>query len=287
MPTLLGRCIPLQTNPVAVEFFYQKKSSHSISKPSTNLGRYTNKRTNKTMKIPTIKGVIDRRILINYQIDPEVLRSYLPAPFRPKLVKGKGIAGICLIRLKEIRPKGLPKAIGIGSENGAHRIAVEWTENGVVKEGVYIPRRDTSSRLNSLAGGRVFPGVHHLAKFTVNEGNGNYEVAFVSDDDTSLSIKASQTDEWNSQSVFDDLSCVSDFFEQGSVGYSPEHKAAQYDGLELKAYNWKVSLLDVQEVHSSFFEDETIFPQGSVVFDNALLMHDIEHEWIGLPKIKP
>jgi uncharacterized protein YqjF (DUF2071 family) len=121
------------------------------------------------MKIPTIKGIIDRRILINYQVDEKILADYLPKPFKPKIVNGKGIAGICLIRLKNIRPKGLPKEIGISSENGAHRIAVEWTENGELKQGVYIPRRDTSSRLNSLAGGRIFTGTHHLADFTVIE----------------------------------------------------------------------------------------------------------------------
>jgi len=77
------------------------------------------------MKISKIKGVIDRRIFINYQVDKEALGNYLPKPFKPKLVKGKGIVGICLIRLKEIRSKGFPKQIGISSENGAHRIAVE------------------------------------------------------------------------------------------------------------------------------------------------------------------
>ena len=236
------------------------------------------------MKIPKIKGVIDRRILINYQVDKEVLAEYLPKPFKPKLVNGKGIAGICLIRLKEIRPKGLPKQIGISSENGAHRIAVEWTENGVQKEGVYIPRRDTSSKLNSLAGGTVFPGIHHLADFTVNESDGNYEVKFVSADKTSLSIKASKTTTWNDESIFKNLQCVSDFFENGSIGYSPNKN--NHDGLKLKAYNWKVSLLNVDFVKSSFFENEDIFPKGSVKFDNALLMKDIEHEWIGLEKIK-
>jgi hypothetical protein len=46
------------------------------------------------MTIPRIKGIIDRRILINYQIDKEVLENYLPKPFKPKLVNKKGIAGI-------------------------------------------------------------------------------------------------------------------------------------------------------------------------------------------------
>jgi len=236
------------------------------------------------MKIPKIKGIIDRRILINYQIDKEVLENYLPKPFRPKLVNEKGIAGICLIRLKEIRPKGLPKQIGISSENGAHRIAVEWTENGKIKEGVYIPRRDTSSKLNSIAGGTIFPGIHHLADFIVNEKNGTYEVGFISEDKTSLSIKAKETHNWNTKSVFDSLKCVSDFFENGSVGYSPDK--SNFEGLELRAYNWKVSLLEVEKVQSSFFENESIFPKGSVMFDNALLMKDIQHEWIGLKKIK-
>ena len=235
------------------------------------------------MKIPRIKGLIERRILINYQVDEEVLINYLPKPFRPKLVGGKGIAGICLIRLKEIRPKGFPKQLGISSENGAHRIAVEWEENGELKEGVFIPRRDTSSKLNSLAGGTIFPGIHHMAKFSVNETGINYEVSFRSDDGTSLSIKARETDKWNNESVFEDLNCVSMFFKSGSIGYSPDKN--NYEGLELKTYNWKVSPLEIESVQSSFFEDENIFPKGSIKFDNALLMKDIEHEWIGLKKM--
>ncbi|MFD2562301.1 DUF2071 domain-containing protein [Aquimarina rubra] len=235
------------------------------------------------MKIPKINGIIDRRILINYQVDGQVLENYLPEPFKPKLIEGKGIAGICLIRLKAIRPKGLPKQIGISSENGAHRVAVEWTENGKRKEGVYIPRRDTSSKLNSLAGGKIFPGIHHFAQFKVDEYDGHYNVSFISDDNTSLSIEASETDCWNKESVFENLNSVSDFFEIGSVGYSPNKNG--FDGLELRTYDWKLSLLDVKKVQSSFFEDENIFPKGSVKFDNALLMKNIEHEWIGLKKI--
>lgn len=235
------------------------------------------------MKLPIIKGIIERRILINYQIDEEVLNDYLPKPFKPKLVKGKGIAGICLIRLKEIRPKGFPKQVGISSENGAHRIAVEWEENGELKEGVFIPRRDTSSKLNSLVGGVLFPGIHHLAKFSVNEFDGEYEVSFKSDDDTFLSIKAKETENWNGESVFDDLNCASTFFENGSIGYSPEKN--NYEGLELKTYNWEVSLLSIDTVQSSFFENEKIFPKGTVKFDNALLMKNIEHEWVGLKKL--
>src|SRR4051812_10887646 len=85
------------------------------------------------MQIPVIRGVIDRRILVNYRVDPDVLARLLPSPFRPKLVKGVGMAGVCLIRLKHIRPRFLPAFLGISSENAAHRIAVEWHHDGQTK----------------------------------------------------------------------------------------------------------------------------------------------------------
>ena len=95
--------------------------------------------------VPIVHGVIDRRILVNYRVDPDILTRMLPPPFRPKLVAGVGMVGVCLIRLRNVRPRFLPAVVGIGSENAAHRIAVEWEAGELVQRGVYIPRRDSSS----------------------------------------------------------------------------------------------------------------------------------------------
>jgi len=77
------------------------------------------------MKLPIIEGVIKRRILINYQVESEIISGRLPSIFKPKVVKGKSIIGVCLIRLEQIHPKFVPLSLGISSENAAHRIAVE------------------------------------------------------------------------------------------------------------------------------------------------------------------
>ena len=230
------------------------------------------------MKIPTIHGYIDRRILINFTANPKSVEKIIPFPFRPKLYKNKAVVGICLIRLKDIKPKGFPDFIGVNSENGAHRIAVEWDEtDGQTISGVYIPRRDTSLKLNTLVGGRIFPGKHYSAKFNVAEENGNYHIDFKSSDDTEVSIEATETDLFSDQSIFGTLNNASSFFENGDLGYSPNKD--KFDGLRLKAYKWEVRPLDVLKVKSSFFDNEEIFPKGSVNFDNALLMTNIEHEW--------
>ncbi|MBC7696557.1 MAG: DUF2071 domain-containing protein [Burkholderiales bacterium] len=229
------------------------------------------------MKIPTLKGVIDRRILINYTVDPEIIAKLIPKPFRPKIFKGKAIVGICLIRLKHIRPIGFPAFTGLSSENGAHRIAVEWDENGIVKEGVYIPRRDSSSLFNTIVGGRLFPGKHYLAKFEVKEFDQNYQVSFKSSDNTTIAIEGKRTTIFNPGSIFETLENASSFFENGSVGYSPNGN--KFDGMLLKTNQWKVEPLEVKSVESSFFNNTKDFPKNSVQFDNALLMTNIEHEW--------
>lgn len=232
------------------------------------------------MKIPAIRGVIDRRILVNFQVDPEVLAKFLPAPFSPKLVGGSGIAGVCLIRLKEIRPRLVPSRFGISSENAAHRLAVEWTSQGQLHEGVYIPRRDTTSRLNTFLGGRLFPGFHHLAHFDVDEEGDSYSVALRSKDgQVRLEVAGRVADELPQDSVFSSLEEASAFFERGSVGYSATPNPGRFDGLELKSLSWRVEPLAVERVYSSFFSNEEIFPEGSVRFDCALLMRGIEHEW--------
>ena len=87
------------------------------------------------MGIPVVRGVIDRRILVNYHIDPNVLAPLLPAPFRPKVVHGVGMVGIWLIRLNKVRPTSFPSWLGISSENAAHRTAVESDDHGIVREG--------------------------------------------------------------------------------------------------------------------------------------------------------
>jgi hypothetical protein len=238
------------------------------------------------IRVPAVRGVIDRRILVNFRAKPDALRGVLPPPFRPKLVRGAGIAGVCLIRLTEIRPPLVPRWLGLRSENAAHRIAVEWDSNDGAREGVYIPRRDTSSRLNVAVGGRLFPGEHHPAVFTVSESPDHLAVALRSSDGrTRVAVEARVAASLPAGSVFRSVEEASAFFEAGSLGYSATARAGVYDGLELRSLAWSVEPLEVTRVESSFFSDPSLFPAGAVDFDCALLMRRIPHEWHAHPQL--
>lgn len=58
--------------------------------------------------IPIMQGTIERRLLVNYRVDPGVLRRLVPPPFRPQLVHGVGVAGICMIASATCGQPGCP-----------------------------------------------------------------------------------------------------------------------------------------------------------------------------------
>jgi hypothetical protein len=247
------------------------------------------------MYMPRVHGTIKRRLLINYRVDPTVVQRLLPQPFRPKLHNGYAIAGICLIRLEGIRPRGFPRLTGLSSENAAHRIAVTWRDEQGAHEGVYIPRRDTGSFVNHVAGGRVFPGEHQRATFRVVDEDDGIAIHMDEDDRIAIHMRASggsvdidlvarAADRISTGSSFASTDEASAFFESGSLGYSAT-SGQRLDGITLHTARWKVEPLDVEYVRSSYFADPNRFPDGSITFDCGLLMRNVEHEWIAVPQM--
>ena len=134
--------------------------------------------------------------------------------------------------------------------------------------------------MNHFAGGRLFPGEHHRARFTVEEGSDAIALSMQSDDrEVSVRVRGRLGGRLPRSSCFSSLAEASAFFEPGSVGYSVTSDAGRLDGIELRTHGWSIEPLQVEEVHSSYFSDEARFPKGSVVFDCALVMRNLGHEW--------
>lgn len=238
------------------------------------------------MFLDTIHGIIDRRILLNYRLDPATLQQILPPPFRPKLYRGTGIGGGCMIRFKGLRPRLIPQWLGMGSENAAHRFAVEWEQDGVAKEGVFIPRRDTNSWFNKHLGGRVFPGIFQKSHFASQETASSISLRVVrADGETEISFSGHVTEFLPSTSAFASLAEATGFFSLGATGYSATNTENHYHGMDLESENWSVTALEIEAAHSRFFDNTSRFPPGTAELDCALLMRDIKHQWRSQPDI--
>jgi hypothetical protein len=135
-----------------------------------------------------------------------------------------------------------------------------------------------------LAGGRAFPGEHHLADFDVTDRGGAISMAIrARDGGMSVQLRARETDAFPETSCFASLAESSAYFAGGSVGYSVTRDCCRLDGLRLQIDNWRVRPLALDHVESSFFADTSRFSAGSAVLDHALIMRDIPHQWHGEP----
>ena len=186
-----------------------------------------------------------------------------------------------------MRPSFAPDLLALGSENAAHRIAVVWDEGSMQKEGVYIPRRDTDSVLTSTLGGMLFPGNYHRANFSVDDNGGRIEMKVLSTDgEISIDVAGTAAEEMPAGSVFSTLADASIFFEAGSCGYSEAADGGRLEGMELRVREWSVRPFAVDRLGSSYFANRSIFPEGAIDFDHALIMSDVEHEWLGLENME-
>jgi hypothetical protein len=230
--------------------------------------------------LPVLKGLIARRVLLNFRADAQIVQSMLPKPFVVEPYQGAAIVGVCLIRLDQLRPKGLPAQVGISSENVAHRVAVRYPLNGEMRPGVFIWRRETDQKLVQMFGGRLFPGVHHGARFFTQEDENGIQMDVKSDDgEADVSFFARDTRDWQAASVFKSFEEASGFFQRGRCGFSCSLSGETIEGMELRTFQWSLSPLEVELKRASFFSNLSQFPTGSIEFDCGLLMRAIPHEW--------
>jgi hypothetical protein len=133
--------------------------------------------------------------------------------------------------------------------------------------------------VNTLLGGRIFPGFHHRADFRVEEAGDRVSILMRSRDDQGrVEVRGHVGDRLPVGSVFGSLEQVSTFFRKDALGYS-RGRGRALEGLELETSGWSVVPFDIEHVSSSFFFETTRFPEGSVEFDDALLMRNVGHRW--------
>ena len=239
-----------------------------------------------TTMLPMIQGVIARRMLLNFRADADVVQRLLPAPLQVDRQNGHAIVGVCLIRMENLRPHGLPGPLGLSSENMAHRVAIQYPTGDGLRPGVFIWRRETDQRLVELLGGRLFPGVHHHARFHVSESENNLAMDVTTEEGKAdVHFSARISGEWRHTPSFRSFDEVSEFFRKGDCGFSCSLRGAELEGLQLKMLSWEMVPMEVESQHCAFYSDSQRFPAGSLTFDCGLLMRGLPHEWHQLSDI--
>jgi hypothetical protein len=167
----------------------------------------------------------------------------------------------------------------------AHRIAIRYPSDGDMRDGVFIWRRDTDRTLVRLLGGRLFPGVHHQARFDVHDELEALSYRVRSQDtatDIDLDVSSGP---WRGTPLFPTFEEIESFFARGDCGFSCGLRGDRLEGLRLRSLNWAMEPLTVNRVASTFYDDRSRFPAAAITLDGAVLMRGISHEWYELDDV--
>ena len=125
-------------------------------------------------------------------------------------------------------------------------------------------------------------------RFHVHEGSDRVRVRYRSDDGmVGIEVRAYHADGLPAGSLFETVDEASEFFRRDSLGFSPARAGGSCQGVELQTTTWNVQPLDIECVHSSWFDDEARFPRASIELDSALLMRSIPARWVAHDRMRP
>ena len=196
------------------------------------------------MRAPALRGRIDRRISVFYRLDPMAARSLLPAPLRPRLVRGWALGGVCILRLARMRPRMLPIPLGLASELAWHRIAVEWEEEGRPMHGHYLLRSETDSRLAPFPGARLVPSPDDCTRIEVRSSDAALTARVESGDGTTDLDLAASLGSWRSDALFKSANAARASIASGHVVWDGDEQG-ELEGVELRSTGGTAQGLEV------------------------------------------
>ncbi|HUS61369.1 MAG TPA: hypothetical protein VMY34_04170, partial [Acidimicrobiales bacterium] len=131
----------------------------------------------------------------------------------------------------------------------------------------------------TVAGGRLFPGVHSYASFEARETTDQLDIAFKTADGHHDAAVAARLTDSLSSGLFASMSAIATFFQCASVGWSPSRTAGALEGVELASERWPMTPALVQTARSNYFDNPQLFPPGSIELDSAVLMREVPVSW--------
>jgi hypothetical protein len=229
--------------------------------------------------LAVLEGVIARRVLLNFRADPAVVRPLVPAPLEAVERDGAAIVSVCLIRVAQLRPKGLPGFVGIASETMAHRVAVRCPTDEGPTEGVFVWQRHSDNALLSLLGGQALPGARHRARFHPVEDADGLWMEVRTEEGAADVLFHARPAAWAPTPAFPTFDDAAGFFARGDRGLACALDDGRLESVRLRSLDWETAPLAAADVRAAFYEDAARFPRGSVLFDGALVMRRVSHEW--------
>lgn len=170
-----------------------------------------------------LNGVVTRRFLISYPVQPAVLSAFLPPHAELSTWQGLAWVSACFVNIRHMRPSLVPSPVGMEFNYLVHRTRARVPyPDGVRRESVLVLEANINRRAVAAIGQRL-PGVRfHARDIKLLEAPDSWSVQMRADDGALLYqadiAKSSIADELPAGSRFPDLATADKFLLNVSYG---------------------------------------------------------------------
>lgn len=219
-------------------------------------------------------------VLVNFAVDPAVMRGLLPAPIEPALHAGAAYLSIVIARLDRMRPAFVPRRLGVTYDQVVYRVVVR--HRGA--PGVFFLRSDANHRLMCLAGDALTFFRFHRADIDYRADGRILHVDVRAPPGHHADIRASYDlgaagDALPPSSQFGSLAEAQGFLVElfTAFGHDPVTGAVSSVGIERG--HWDVRVVDDRRADYQFMADPARFPAGSARLDSIFYVEQLPYLW--------
>lgn len=221
--------------------------------------------------------------LVNFAVDPDVLRALLPKPIEPELHQGSAFLSVVMVTMDRMRPAFLPPCIGISYTQVLYRALV--TCQG--ERGVHFLRTDTDNRLMCRLGNvmTIFP----FSLSQISQGKtGPYRRFDLKANPThhahihALFDLSQPSQEMPPTSRFASLPEARKFFVERYAAFSIDRRSL--NTVRIRRGDWNITVVpDLKHVYQ-FMRGSQMFPEGCAELDCIFHVEDVAYYWTRLEK---
>lgn len=223
--------------------------------------------------------------LVNFAVDPAIMRRLLPPNIEPDIYDGKAWLSIVIAEMDKMRPAFLPAIFGVTYDQIVYRAVVRHGD----ERGVYFVRSDANSLPMSIAGDWLtFFRFHHSPIQFHREGNTvRCDLSTPPSEQADIHATydlAEASQNMPSTSRFPGLHEAQRFLVELFVAFGTTHLSTNVLKVRIKRGDWRISVVEDRRADYQFMQDSPLFPPGSAEIDSIFYVKELPYYWYTLER---
>ena len=221
--------------------------------------------------------------LVNFAVDPTILKALLPYPIVPQLHAGCAFVSIVIADMQKMRPAFLPPFFGITYNQVVYRAVVSCGG----ERGVHFLRSDADNALMCLLGNAMTFFHFNYSRVTQKKTGQRLEFDLLAARGHHADIHATFDLRQPSRvlpasSRFDSLAAAQEFLVELYAAFASDSR--QVSTVRIERGAWEICVVeDLRQVYE-FMDGSEAFPRGSAALDSVFYVADLPYYWSTLEK---